>query len=168
MLIVLFRHGPTAGADSKRWPDDRLRPLSSDGRERTLIAAHGLERLLPESTVIATSPLKRTLETARLLADATGIEAIETLEALAPGGSSHKVLDSLAARGTDASIVLVGHDSGLGNLAGTLLGGPALALKKAGACAIDCSKKPGPAAGQLRWLLSPSILRRLGGKPARS
>src|SRR5690348_14291371 len=45
MLLVFLRHGPAGHADSSRWPDDRERPLTTKGIERTRRAAKGLTRL---------------------------------------------------------------------------------------------------------------------------
>jgi phosphohistidine phosphatase len=167
MLIVLFRHGPAGSSDPERWPDDRLRPLSPRGRERTLTAAHGLDRLIPNDAKILTSPLKRALETARFLARAHGVDQVEMVDVLTPGVSQRRMFEFLAAR-RDAALVLVGHEPDLGALAGALIGAEALPLKKAGACAIDCEGKPGPGAGTLSWFLPPKMLRRMGRKKVRA
>lgn len=163
MMIVLFRHGPAGKADPKHWPDDRLRPLSPSGKERTRIAAHGVRRLLDSPVRIFTSPLKRAAETAQLLGDAIGIGEVEVLEALAPGGSHRKILEAAKSEGT---VVLVGHEPDLGTLAGAMIGVGGLPLKKAGACAIAFDGAPKLGTGRLSWFLAPRILRQLGRKKA--
>lgn len=166
MLIVLFRHGPAGSSDPERWPDDGERPLTEKGKERTLLAAQGLARLIPLPDAVRTSPLKRAAETAKLLGRALGFE-IETLDALVPGTSSRRLLESLAKDRANATVVLVGHEPDLGVFAGALLGGRPLQIKKAGAVAIETHGKPSLGAGVLQWMITPSTLRRLGKKKAK-
>src|SRR5262245_40196115 len=63
LLVILFRHGPAGRSDPKRWPDDRDRPLTTDGEKRTRQAAEGLARLLRDEELariaVWTSPLVR-------------------------------------------------------------------------------------------------------------
>jgi phosphohistidine phosphatase len=166
MKVILFRHGPAGRRDSSRWPDDVARPLTSRGEARTRLVARGLARLEPRIGAILTSPLERASATARVLQAATGTGKPEILEALAPRGSYRQIVEALASRASDETVVLVGHEPGLGKLAGTLLfGAPAaLPLKKAGACAISFVGPPLPGKGQLAWFLPPRTLRRMARK----
>ena len=63
----------------------------------------------------------------------------------------------------DEAIALVGHEPDLGKLAGTLLfGAPAhVAIKKAGACAIEFESRAGAGGGRLLWFMPPRMLRRM-------
>jgi phosphohistidine phosphatase len=165
MRLILFRHGHADEADPARWPDDRERPLSARGAERTADAARGLADLEESVTRVITSPLCRARETARILVDVLAIGApFETHDALAPGGSARRLLETLPADDVDDTLVLVGHEPDLGKLAGTLLfGAPKpIPLKKAGACAIVFDGPAAPGAGRLAWFLPPRALRRLG------
>jgi phosphohistidine phosphatase len=166
MLIVVFRHGPAGSSDPDRWPDDRLRPLTEKGKERTLRASCGLARLVPAPDAIYTSPLKRAAETAKLLTRALGAPRAETLEELSPGGSARRTIEALLRHRAADTIVLVGHEPDLGVLAGALCGLRALPLKKAGACAIETHGKARLGAGVLRWMLPPAVLRKLAKKKA--
>ncbi len=58
-------------------------------------------------------------------------------------------------------MVLVGHEPDLGELAGVLLGAPALALRKAGCAWLRGEPEPGGMV--LRALLSPKIVLALTG-----
>jgi len=167
MRLILFRHGPAGSADAARWPDDRERPLSTRGAERTHVAALGLGEMEREITRILTSPLRRALETGAILREALDLEAeIEVHADLSPGGSARRLLESFAECTDEAAVVLVGHEPDLGKLAGTLLfGAPAhLPLKKAGACAIAFEGPPQAGEGQIQWFLPPRALRRLARK----
>jgi phosphohistidine phosphatase len=169
MRVILFRHGPAGTRDADRWPDDGLRPLTSRGEERTYGAASSLARLEPEIRVILTSPLLRAAQTARALEGVLGDAAVETLEALRPGGSYREIIKELGRFADAESVALVGHEPDLGKLAGTLVfGAPsALPLKKAGACAIRFEGAIRPGAGRIAWFLTPRMLRRLGRKKDR-
>jgi phosphohistidine phosphatase len=169
MRVILFRHGPAGTQDPGRWPDDRERPLSERGETKTRAACRGLVRMERELSHILTSPLKRAAQTAKLLQEAAGVKP-EILDALAPGGSARAVLARLGELGVGGVVALVGHEPGLGRLAGSLAFGPDVdvPLRKAGACAMDFDGVPQRGAGELRWLLPPKVLRRLGGKRRRA
>lgn len=162
MHILLFRHGPAGERDPLRWPDDRGRPLTDKGSSRTRSAARGLVALEPGLTRIFTSPLTRCADTATLLAaEAEDAGKPVALEALSPGGSWREVMARLQEEPVDARVALVGHEPDLGKLAGVLLfGAPAaLPLKKAGACMIVFEGRADFGGGELRWLLTPRLLR---------
>ncbi len=167
MRVIILRHGPAGERDAQRWPDDDKRPLSDRGEERTLAAARGLIRIEPGLRLVVTSPLVRAEQTARILAEAASGVPCKVLEALRPAGSHRAIVEFLAAlRPADNVVALVGHEPDLGRLAGVLVFGTpmAIALKKAGACAIDFEARVKLGAGSMRWMLTPRLLRRLAGK----
>jgi len=164
MRLILFRHGSAGRRDPKRWPDDRVRPLTSVGAQLVRAAAEGLARIEPDIEQVVSSPFARARQTARVLADVIGTGEIEEMEALRPEGSVSDLLGPLSTRVSDRSLVLVGHEPDLGILAGLLLfGSPgALPLKKAGACSIRFEAAPREGAGRLAWFLPPKLLRYAG------
>jgi phosphohistidine phosphatase len=169
MQLILFRHGPAGHPDPSRWPDDRARPLTERGEEKTRAAAKGLARLLGDGTRVWTSPLARAHRTAEILVAANGGHPPHVVAALASGGSVRSLLEQLAAASRAApegTIVVVGHEPELGRLAGLLLvdSGRALPLKKAGACALSFDGVPGKQLGDLEWFLPPRVLRALGAR----
>jgi phosphohistidine phosphatase SixA len=92
------------------------------------------------------------------------IEPVETLDALVPGGSARKIIESLNTAPRVDTIVLVGHQPDLGTLAGLLLFNSTetpLPIKKAGACGIRFETAVRPGAGKLEWSAPPSMLCRL-------
>ena len=164
MRLILLRHGSAGHADSERWPDDRLRPLTERGRDRVRDVARGMTRLEPHVLRVLSSSLKRCAETAELVREAFEIiEPIEYHDGLAPGGSIRRLLEALPEVGDSGAVMLVGHEPDLGKVAGTLLfGAPAhLPIKKAGGCAIDFGRAARPGAGELAWFLPPRVLKRL-------
>lgn len=166
MRLILVRHGPAGLRDAERWPDDALRPLTSRGVRRSRDAAGGLGRVEPGIGLIASSPLERAMQTARVFARALDVAVVEELDALGPGGSRDRILEFLATRAADRSVMLVGHEPDLGELAGALLfGSPSnLSLKKAGACAITFDAEARVGAGSLRWFLPAKMLARLASR----
>ena len=170
MRVILFRHGPAGRPDPERWPDDRLRPLTSLGAQLVRAAAEGLARIEPDIERVVSSPFARVRQTARVLADVLDTGAVEELEALCPGGPVAELLQFLSARISGRSLVLVGHEPDLGGFAGTLLGAlPAgLPLRKAGACSIAFEGPPREAAGRLRWFLPAKLLRYAGTRRQRA
>jgi phosphohistidine phosphatase len=169
MRLILVRHGPAGRRDAERWPDDALRPLTSQGVKRSRDAARGLARVEPGISLIASSSLERALQTARIFARVLDVAVVEELDALGPGGSRDGILEFLAAHAGDRSVILVGHEPDLGELAGALLfGSPShLSMKKAGACAIAFDTEPRVGAGSLHWFLPAKMLARLASKTVR-
>lgn len=163
MRIVLLRHGPAGTRDPLAWPDDRERPLTERGRERTRRSCEGLVHLEPDVELVLTSPLKRCKQTAECLLEATdGSARVRDSAALAPGGTWGDLLAELEARTGPGTTVLVGHEPDLGKLAGLLLfGAPApLPIRKAGACCIEFEVRCASGKGRMRWFLPPRALRR--------
>jgi phosphohistidine phosphatase len=164
--LVIIRHGPAG--DREEWEaeghDDRLRPLTPEGREEMQRVAPGLKRLIPTIDLLATSPLARAAETADIVARAYDSEAV-VLEALAPERDPDEVVRWLQHQPADQTVALVGHEPHLSGLAGYLLTSARASfidLKKGGACRLDTPGVPVPGKGNLKWLLSPRELRRLG------
>jgi len=162
MKVILFRHGPAEARDPSRWPDDSARPLTPRGEKRTRLAACGLRRFEREIERVITSPFKRAERTARILGRVLEIDPVETLDALAPGGAQRRILEAVNAEKRGDTVVLVGHEPDLGNLAGLLvLGAGVLPLRKAGACAISFEAAARPGTGTLEWLAPPRLLGRV-------
>jgi phosphohistidine phosphatase len=168
--LLLVRHGPAA--DRRAWgaqgKDDRKRPLTAEGTERTRMAAGGLAHLVDPPDVIASSPYVRALETARIVAAALGGSLAgtepERVDALAHDAAPGDLAPWLGQRSGESLVVAVGHEPQLGRLASWLLTGEdrsILELRKAGACLLDLGDAPRPGSARLLWLLAPSQLRRL-------
>jgi phosphohistidine phosphatase len=161
--LYLVRHA-IAHERGDAWPDDRLRPLTEDGAARMVRQARGLAELGVTFDEILTSPLVRTRQTADILADTfRASPRIVEVPALEPGRSAKDVASALRNFTRRTSLALVGHEPGLGDLAAWLVGlrGP-LAFKKGSAALIEVALLPPPAgSGELRWFLTPRILRKL-------
>ena len=167
MELVLLRHGPAAVRDPARWRDDARRPLTSAGKSAVREAAEGLATLGVKRPTIRTSPAVRAADTARIAGEVLGASGpIQRWEELKYGSTAESVVQRLVQEGPrSGTIVLVGHEPGLGQLAGLLLFGEPLAplrLRRAGAAMIAVSQRVGPSAGRLEWALTRGQLAGLG------
>lgn len=170
MQILLIRHG--IAVDPERFAatgaSEPERPLTDRGFKRTKRAARGLRRLVQRVDLIASSPFQRALQTAqvfgKVFAGAHAPESV-TLSGLEPGAEPRALLDWIVQLDPDSTVALVGHEPDMSRLAALLTTGHATEFfhfGKAGAALLRCSDRPQPGNMELVWLLSPSILRRLG------
>jgi phosphohistidine phosphatase len=156
MDLLLLRHAPAA--DREDWDgDDAARPLTAEG-ERKARRVLRLLRPLVRAEAVWTSPWARAHATAVIAAEAWSLP-LRTQEWLAGGAATPAEAIRLLARAGD--VVLVGHEPDLGQLAGVLLGAPALRLRKAGCAWLRGEPRPGGMA--LRQLLAPKTVLALGG-----
>jgi phosphohistidine phosphatase len=158
--IYLIRHG-VAEERGDAWPDDAKRPLTQDGMSKLRKAARALERLGVSLDVIVTSPLVRARQTAEIIAG--GLDPhphIVTADSMAPGGTVAAVLSDLEKQAKRSRIALVGHEPSIGELAARLMGTRhPIPFKKGAICRIDLEGLPPAGPGDLRWFLTPKILR---------
>lgn len=166
MKLVVIRHGPAG--DRAEWDaegrDDRLRPLTSDGKKQMRRVATGLATLVPSIDVLATSPLVRAEQSADIIAEQYRTDVV-TLDALAPDSAPEKTVEWLRALEAEETVALVGHEPHLSTLVGYLLTGKRISfidLKKAGVALLELPDPPQSATGALEGLLTPRVLRRLG------
>jgi phosphohistidine phosphatase len=160
--LYLIRHA-VAETRGPAWPDDTKRPLSHDGAARMRQAAQGLARLGVTFDVMLTSPLVRTRQTAEIVAAAFDVRPqIVAAESLQPGGSVASLTTDLEKQSRRTRIALVGHEPGLGELAARLIGSRhPLEFKKGAICRIDVETLTLSPPGDVRWFLTPKILRLL-------
>jgi len=162
--LYLIRHG-LAEDRGDAWPDDAKRPLTEDGMARMRKAARGLARLGVTIDIVLTSPLVRARQTAEIVA--AGLDPRPSLahtDALAPEGGFAGVLAELVKHARKTRIALVGHEPNIGELAARLIGSRhAIEFKKGAVCRIDVEALPPSGPGDLRWLLTPKVLRAIKG-----
>jgi phosphohistidine phosphatase len=166
MRLYLVRHAIAAEPDSKRWPDDRQRPLTRAGARLFKHTAGALIAVMESGGAIdrqITSPLVRARETAAILHRAGLPEPVEE-SVLAPGRTAARVLAVLRAHDAQ-SIVMVGHEPDLGRLLAVCIAGPdaklAMRFKKGGAACLCFAGAPRVGEATLEWLLPPKALRAL-------
>lgn len=165
MILYLLRHG--IAEDGAPGGDDRARRLTPRGQAKLRAAGAGLRGLGIELDALLTSPLVRARETAAIACEALGgTPAPEEVPALASGVAPVEMLRGLRPYLRHEQVMIVGHEPGLSGLVALLLAGSpdgfTLALKKGGLVALELAGAPPRAEAQLRYLLTPRQLRRLG------
>jgi phosphohistidine phosphatase len=160
--LYFVRHG-LAEERGDAWPDDTKRPLTEEGMSRLRKAVRGLSRIGVAIDVVLTSPLVRARQTADIVAG--GLDprpSIVNVDSLAPAGSYAAVLADLEKHSRKCRLALVGHEPMMGELAARLVGSRhPIEFKKGGVCRIDVENLPPAGPADLRWMLTPKILRAL-------
>ena len=160
--LYLVRHG-LAEERGEAWPDDTKRPLTDEGISRMRKAARGLARLGVSVEVVLTSPLVRARQTAEILAGALDPRpSLVNVDSLAPDGAYASVVADLEKHARKTRLALVGHEPMIGEFAARILGSRhPIEFKKGAVCRIDIDDLPPAGPGDLRWMLTPKILRAL-------
>ncbi len=167
MKLLLLRHAiaDDLSSFSASATEDRLRPLTQEGRKEMRRIAEALAGLLPDLALLATSPYVRARDSAEILARALpGRPVLSERVELAPTGSPAAVLEFLQAQKSLPAVAVVGHEPNLSQLAGWLLTGKEksfLQLRKGGACLLDFAGRLVPGGALLLWHLTPGQLRSL-------
>jgi phosphohistidine phosphatase len=158
MRLYFLRHGPAESREGWERPDAD-RPLTERGIKVTRRVAQRVVELDLGLDAILTSPFTRALETARIVVDALDDESLLAEEqGLEPGrfspGELHRIVDEHAGA---KNLMLVGHEPSMTDVAGDLVGGARLRLKKSGLIRIDV-EDPASHSGELVWLVPPKVL----------
>lgn len=166
MELYILRHGDAVDRLTGGYARDEERPLTEAGREEARAAGEALVGLGAAIDVVLTSPLVRAEQTAGIVAALVRpAQGPLPCRALAPGGDPVAICAALAATGASRGALLVGHMPDLGELAGWLVWDQpeaTLALRTGGLCRVTTPARPTAGSGDLRWLLPPKLLRRLG------
>lgn len=165
MILYIVRHAIPVPHGAPAVPEDE-RPLTEEGIEKMKKAAGGLKGLDVRPDIILTSPLVRARQTAEILRRTLGGKApLETCDALSPAGDRQQLYQALQQHSKLDSLMLVGHQPSLGEIAGEIAWGSTeryVELKKGGACCIEIlTLQPRPR-GAILWIVTPAILRALG------
>lgn len=112
MELILWRH-----AEAEDGSPDSTRELTGKGERQARKMAAWLESRLPRGTRIVSSPATRCQQTARALGK------FEEVRSIAVGASANDVLAAAGWPEADATVVVVGHQPTLGEVAALLLGG---------------------------------------------
>jgi len=144
-------------------------PLTIVGREEIAIIARSVKALNLRFSAIVTSPLKRAVQTAKIIAKVLAIEnRISVWNDLVPEGHQAKLYNRLNQYTRDSSVLMIGHEPYLSNIMYDMifqknrvnqLG--RISLKKAGLAKIRVISLTPNISGELRWLLTPRILKLL-------
>jgi len=160
MILYLIRHAWAAERDNERYPNDDLRPLTSDGKKRFAKMLDRLSDVKIRPTWIATSPLVRCRQTADILAKSLSkpVEIIE-LVSLRPESDLGEVL-AWTAQHKDEEIAWVCHAPAVSDFAAALIGDGSAAIRfsKGSIAAIRFDQAVERNAGELAWLATAGMM----------
>src|SRR5215831_16802029 len=141
MKLLLIRHAIAEEREdfAKTGKDDRLRPLTDDGRKKMKQVARGLREVAPEIDLLATSPLTRAAQTGAIVDSVYGgLKEVE-IDQLSPGAQPADFLRWLRKQKHE-TIAAVGHEPGISLLLSWLLTGGErriFSFRKGGAALLD-------------------------------
>ncbi|MEX2140258.1 MAG: phosphohistidine phosphatase SixA [Pirellulales bacterium] len=161
MKLYIVRHGLAGEHGDPRYPDDRLRPLTDEGRKRFADTMRRLADMGFAPQVVATSPLVRCRQTAEIVVESVrGKPKLVELSALQPGAN----LDSLIQWTNDLGkeeVAWVGHAPDVSDLAAALVsdrGDAAVRFAKGAVACVAFDGEVARGAGELQWLVTAKVL----------
>lgn len=162
MKLYLLRHAIADLRDPVRYPDDSLRPLTKEGKEKFRRICAGIQRLNLTFDLVVSSPYTRARQTAEVFCEELKISRSRLIfnENLTPFGNPQALFEEIYAQYTDlASLACVGHEPYLSELIGSLLCGNAatsITIKKGGLCCLSLAQLDFVGYATLKWLLTPA------------
>jgi phosphohistidine phosphatase len=157
--VYIVRHGEAepVGGEIR---DDHLRTLTHQGRADAEVMANAMVNIDLNIAAILTSPLVRAVETAEIFGRALKRDPVVSRR-LEPGFEPQALLEEIRAVSNDASVIAIGHQPDMGLFVSYLISPAHMATVAMETCAVACVHLPGNGPAQLRWLLTPSIVRHL-------
>jgi phosphohistidine phosphatase len=162
MDLYIIRHAWAEDRDAGRWPNDDLRPLRDDGRERFADVVKKLRKRGFTPELIGTSPLVRCRQTAEIVANEVdpNPEIVE-LDALGPGSEIDELMAWTARQSRHhRRIAWVGHAPDVGQLTIEAIGEEIgrVRFPKGAIASIRFDGLPSVGEGELRWLITAKVL----------
>lgn len=157
----MLRHGE-AGARLEIMTKDSGRSLTAAGRDEVGTIAKKIASMKLKFDHIVTSPLVRARETAEVVAKPQKAN-VEEWDELKPEGDRQAFYRRLSKLKADSSVLVVGHEPYLTTMICEMIGAPGgrMLLKKGGLARVRVGTLTPKVSGELRWLLSPRIIRKL-------
>lgn len=165
MRIYVVRHGIAIDRDDPKCPPEAERYLTEEGIAKTKQVARGVADLGATADLLLSSPYVRAMQTAEIFAGALGYakQKIRRTDLLLPGADAALLFRELAKDKDSADVFLFGHGPQVDDIVALALGAknPCTALKKAGVALVEL-KRVSPPSGELLWLATPKLLKRVG------
>lgn len=154
MQVYLLRHG--IAEENRAGESDADRQLTAEGRRKLRETLRTVAEADAKPSLILTSPLLRAVQTAEIAKSVLRAKTtlVET-KVLLPSTNPEPVWDEIRVHKDEPELMLVGHDPLFTNLAGYLLGFPALNIdfKKGAVLRVDFEAFGPKPRGILRWFL---------------
>ena len=167
MNLYLLRHAIAFEHDARRFPDDRLRPLTPEGRRKLRRCAEGLRSAGFKFDWIFTSPYVRARQTTDVVVKVFhGKKKVRISSELGHAGDTRKLVSELnKVCGAEDDVLLVGHEPDMSRFIAVLLTGDtkcSMELKKAGLCKLEAQPLKHGRCATLHLLLTPKVMMKLG------
>jgi phosphohistidine phosphatase len=162
MDLLVLRHGD-AGRSS-RLPGDSKRSLTNEGKQEVTDLSYGIQSLEIKFDHIFSSPLLRAKQTAEIVVKSIKYKGkIEEIDSLKPEGNRLEFYSVLSKLKQDSVVLVVGHEPYLSEMIseGISQSGCRINLKKAGLARMRILSTLPKIKGELRWLLTPKLLKKL-------
>lgn len=165
MELFILRHGEAGQRSSQA--SDRARPLTAAGKVEIMEIAKALKIIGLKFDVVVTSPLKRAYDTAMIVSNIFDIgNRVQVWNELAPEGQRTEFYRKISRLREEYAVLIVGHQPLLGEIVNDIIhkgkSSPCnLLLKKGGVVRLRLLSKSNIPRGELRWLLSPRILKNI-------
>ena len=168
MDLFILRHGE-AGQRVSAGRGDFQRPLTAAGQKEVSDIATSLKDLGIKLDVVISSPLKRAHQTASIVAKTFKIEKkMQDWAELSPEGNRLDLYNKLLQLKQQSSVLVVGHEPYLSEMISEMIfegnNGGRIDLKKTGLARIRIVSSTPKFQGELRWLLTPKLLRNMLSK----
>ena len=165
MDLFILRHGDAGNRLSDPIKDTK-RQLTVSGKKEVVEIAKSLKKLGVKFNLIYSSPLARAFQTAKIIAEEYKFtKQIEQSEELKPNGSKDFLYNKLSKLNIDSVILIVGHEPYLSSMINDIISNNKnsnnIILKKAGLSRIKITSTVPKLKGELRWLLTPRILKKI-------
>jgi phosphohistidine phosphatase len=166
MELFILRHGE-AEQRSSSLAGDRKRPLTSSGKLEISEIAKALKIIGLKFDLVITSPLKRAYDTATIVSEVFNIgNKVQVWNELAPEGQKTELYRKISELREEYIVLMVGHQPLLGEITDDMIhrgkSSPCnLLLKKGGIVRIRLKTKSNVPKGELRWVITPRILKNI-------
>jgi phosphohistidine phosphatase len=159
MELLLLRHGK---AEPHGHPQgDAARALVTKGHAQAKRAANLLKTADRLPHIVLTSPLDRARQTAETFCSTAGLAPPLVQDWLASGMHPETAIRELAAFGDFGRVCIVGHEPDFSELAGQLLGGGRIEIKKGAVACFELN--PSARRATLTFLVPPGLTLGMDG-----
>ena len=158
MDIYFLRHASAGEYDPTK--NDDKRPIDKTGERQSRDVGRALAALDVTFDVILSSGLTRALQTAEIVAAELGHkDKIVTDEALRPESSYDQFEELLTSHGKAKAILVVGHNPSMTDFLTRILSGESAGFIDFKKGAVAKVEKDGSQPAQLKWCLTPKVVR---------
>jgi phosphohistidine phosphatase len=164
MQLYIIRHGIAIDREDPKCPSEAERYLTEEGIERTKQVAEAVAGLGIHVDMMISSPYVRAMQTAAIFASELEYpkQKIRRTDSLLPGAEPGAFLRELAREKDVSAVLCFGHAPHVDGLLAAAVGASRhiTSMKKAGIALVEL-KRLSPPNGQLVWLLTPKLIRKV-------